>query len=321
MRYMGRGAVIRDLSLTLSLSSGYPRCDKLLIKTPHSTMHRATRSHAQSTGNGVQPADPLHKSGSTHDPDAPDGASGSTRPESWGELCLADCLHEGHYKEDEMLRCCACASFMHIDCISRTEKCVKGIWTCFECRLMPSYVAELRKNVSDLTVLINNLTYAVSSLQQQNSQSAEVQQKLQTENADLRQRISDMAAESSAEKWQQFPKAHGTVLLGSIRDVDEQKLVATKCICIRGGVIRDMQSQLDSFPDNERLQRIVIVAGGNDCDDLEPQTTVEDLAKQYHDLIEMAKSLAVTVTVSSICPREKGPEVTERIQALNAAVR
>ena len=126
---------------------------------------------------------------------------------------------------------------------------------------------------------------------------------------------------SSDERWRQFPRAHGTAVLGSsiIRDVDQNKLVATKCICIPGGHIKDIQGKVDQFPAGNTLCRAVLVVGGNDCDGRQ-DTPISDILAQYKDQIEGAKSIATSVTVSSVCPRRKSTELNECIDTLNAGL-
>ena len=77
------------------------------------------------------------------------------------------------------------------------------------------------------------------------------------------------------------------------------------------------------MPTQPKLERVVLVVGGNDCSsrESEPQKPVTDLVEDYSDLIKCAREVAVAVTVSSVCPRNSGDEVTERIKALNAGLK
>ena len=179
-----------------------------------------------------------------------------------------------------------------------------------------------------LTELVQSLVSNIEDLKQQQQQTERLLrereencEKLITENVQLRQRVADVAASSSDERWRQFPRAHGTAVLVSsiIRDVDQNKLVATKCICIPGGHIKDIQAKVDQFPAGNRLCRAVLVLGGNDCDGRQ-DTPISHKLAQYKDLIEGAKSIATSVTVSSVCPRRKSTELNERIDTLNAGL-
>ena len=115
----------------------------------------------------------------------------------------------------------------------------------------------------------------------------------------------------------------GTVVLGSsiIRDVDEDKLVNTKCVCIPGGCIIDLTAKVNTFPTSSKLRRLVLAVGGNDCDSRADDKPVPDILTEYESLIKSAQEISVSVTVSSICPRNKTGAVKERIEALNAGLK
>ena len=113
------------------------------------------------------------------------------------------------------------------------------------------------------------------------------------------------------------------MVLGSsiIWDIDPNKLVATKCVCISGGLIKDVQTELDYFPPHCQLSRAVLVIGGNDCDNSTASGSITDILDQYKDLINTVKSIANSFAVSIVCPRNKSPEVTEHISSLNACLK
>ena len=246
----------------------------------------------------------------------------------WGELCVEGCLYNGHHNAKDMVPCCHCASWMHTDCIALKEEYVSGVWPCFKCRQMPSQAQGLVSSVDALTEFVQSLASNIEDLKQQQQQTARLLrekkencEKLITDNAQLRQHVADVAASSSDERWRQFPRAHGTAVLGSsiIRDVDQNKLVATKCICIPRGHIKDIQAKVNEFPARNRLCRAVLVVGGNDCDGRQ-DTPISDILAQYKDLIEGAKSIATYVTVSSVCPRRKSTELNEYTDTLYAGL-
>ena len=132
-----------------------------------------------------------------------------------------------------------------------------------------------------------------------------------------------MHTEKSETQWQNFPKPHSTLLLGTsiIRDIDEKKLVDTKRECIRGGVIKDIQGAVDALPQNTKFAQAVLVAGGNGCDSGADTHEVTDILARYQDLISNTKARAFEVSVSSICPRRKSDDVTQRIKDMNAGLR
>ena len=82
-----------------------------------------------------------------------------------------------------------------------------------------------------------------------------------------------------------------------------------------------MQAALDATKD--RFDRIVLLGGGNDCDDKYNDTSADasDILAKFKDLISSAKLLADNVIVSSICPRKRSDEVTQRIANVNVGLK
>ena len=195
-----------------------------------------------------------------------------------------------------------------------------------KCRVMPTHIGTLINDVSTLTDMLQALTRTVSALKKQYDTEVQTRDqaylKLTEENATLRERIAAMHTEKSETQWQNFPKPHGTLLLGTgiIRDIDEKKLVGTKCECIRGGVIKDIQGAVDALPQNTKFARAILVAGGNDCDSVADTHEVTDILARYQDLISNTKARAFEVSVSSICQRRKSDDVTQSIKDMNAGL-
>ena len=104
-----------------------------------------------------------------------------------------------------------------------------------------------------------------------------------------------------------------------IRDIDQIKWVAPKCVCIYGGHVKDIHRAVDRLSDDRKLRHIILTVGGNDCDNGKDKL-VMDIVAEYKDLIESSKTIASSVTVANVCPRRKSPEITERIVALNAGL-
>ena len=147
------------------------------------------------------------------------------RPVGWGDFCTDSSLKRGHYDGKEMVRCLHCAQWMHEDCVALQEEYYPGSWVCFSCRQLPSKVISLTDDMARLVKLVQGMATSMSCLQDQHERAvaqADTQhQKMTTENAELRQRISDLSQQASS------------VLIGSsvIRDIYEEKLVATQCLC------------------------------------------------------------------------------------------
>ena len=178
-----------------------------------------------------------------------------------------------------------------------------------------------------LVEMVQGMTSSMTRLQEQHDRAMakadERHQNLAAENDDLRQRISDLSRQASSDHWRQLKSPHGTVVIGSsiIRDISEEKLVATQCICKRGGVIKDLQEALDSLPMKKPSSRIILIGGGNDCDTDNDDLDVSGITSQYKDLVECAKAKATSVTICSVCPRNKTAAVNQRIDSLNAGLK
>ena len=243
--------------------------------------------------------------------------------------CSDDCEHDGIYDGNPMERCYQCFNWFHVDCISKTEELITGsVWTCFQCRNMPSVVRDMYASIQGLHGLIKTLTETVSDMK--NTQDGLVsnlneerllREKLQLDNEELRSNRASSIAQSSSAVSRTL--SHGTLLLGSsiVRDIDERKLTATKRMCISGGRLKDMQDALDTESNTVKYERIILVTGGNDCDDFKQEAADAcAILATYKDLISSAKLLADHVTVSSICPRKRSDAVTERIATVNAGL-
>ena len=238
-------------------------------------------------------------------------------------VCMQDgCIYDRLYEGKDMVPCCHCADWFHVDCIKRKEEIVTGVWPCFKCRTMSN-------NTSVLTNLIKTLTEAVHKLQRDQEKTAKdiaakdkQYNELLVQNAELRGRISALYQDASATHWSNLPKPSQTAVIGSsiIRDIDETKLINTQCICISGSKIADVRKKVLEFPTTSKLTRVVLAVGGNDCDDNSKHRDANDLLAEYKDLILCTKEITMAVVVSSICPRRRAPEVLDRIGTLNAGL-
>ena len=231
------------------------------------------------------------------------------------DMCLPGCTIED--KRKGTVQCLLCRKPYHKDCVSTT------VYVCDACRVMPQQINTMYTLMQNMTQSVSNLLQMCTDLKTENTalrdQASTQLDLLRTENSTLRQQITDLARDNSTAAWQKFPKAHGTLLLGSslIRDVDQEKLVSTECVSKSGGKIRDALSHLDSLPRNETYERVILVTAGNDCDQSDSPVEIKDLVDQYRDLVKAAKSHANKVTISSIPPRDRTAEVTARITAMN----
>ena len=190
--------------------------------------------------------------------------------------------------------------------------------------------------MTDVLITLKTLTKSLDELhKEQSKMKSELKDKdekiteLIKENAELKSRIGSMTQSNNALHWQGLspvqPQNPNTLLIGSsiIRDVDENKLLNTKCICIPGGYVSDVKEAVAKFPTTNKMRHIVLVVGGNDCEggksnNLTPTT---DILSKYEELIKCATEVSSSVVVSSVCPRSRGDAVLERIRALNAGLK
>ena len=240
-------------------------------------------------------------------------------------LCMDDCLFECSYQKQDLIRCANCTTWVHVKCISRREEYVPVFWACFQCRKMPVQISELTAGMVDVLSTLKTLTKSLDKLhREQSKMKSELKDKddkiteLIKENTELKNRISSMAQSDNALHWQGLspvqPQNSNTLLIGSsiIRDVDENKLLNTKCICIPGGNVSDVKEAIAKFPTTNKMRRIALVSG-NDCEggknsSLTPTT---DILSKYEELIKCATEVSSSVVVSSVCPRSLGDNVED----------
>ena len=104
--------------------------------------------------------------------------------------------------------------------------------------------------------------------------------------------------------WSNFRSQHKdrSLLVGSsiIRHINKKNPDNTEVICLRGGRINDVKNVVTDKATDAAYDRVVLVAGGNDCAPRDTSTGVlpSSVVDEYRSLVRMSKS----VTVSSVCP-------------------
>ena len=95
-----------------------------------------------------------------------------------------------------------------------------------------------------------------------------------------------------------------------IKDIEEDKLIKTKIICIRGASLRNISDELNDL--NSTFKNITIVAGGNDCSS---NSALKQIETDYNKVIENAKrQCSGNVILSSIPPRVDKNETLTKIE-------
>jgi len=141
---------------------------------------------------------------------------------------------------------------------------------------------------------------------------------LRTEITELRMQVTEQTRQLNSDTWQGFrqkPEPQ-TLLMGSslIRDIDPSKLKHTDVVCVRGGHIKDFSREIDNM--DKTYDRTVMVLGGNDCTDAEPEKVIDD----YRNLMKKVKKKTKSLTVSSICPRLLPTDIKSKIDTVNAGL-
>ena len=137
----------------------------------------------------------------------------------------------------------------------------------------------------------------------------------------LRSEIITLKEKVASLTWRTFrqPNQPSSLLIGSslIRDVDSDLLVDTEVVCLPGGKLTGIEKKISEM--SSGYDSITVVAGGNDCDTSQstPAPTVMDA---FATVIDAATAKASTVTVSSVCPRLKTANITNKIDAVNAGL-
>ena len=174
---------------------------------------------------------------------------------------------------------------------------------------MQRYLSQLTKSHNELLLNIRTKDARVDELV--------------VENMSLRDRISKLTSESQKLQWELHHQNKSTkkLLIGSsiIRDIDSAKLVNTDVRSIGGAKVKTVKDELENM--NSQLDELIVVVGGNDCDEESREAgSVHDILETYDSLIEIAKTKADSITVSSICPRNTAVKTQTSIDALNAGL-
>ena len=182
-----------------------------------------------------------------------------------------------------------------------------------------SQINELTKKLMQREKQIQELT---TSLTSQTKDLENVTKELGT----LRGAMTGINSQVNAYAWKNFRnecKEKRTLVIGSsiIRDMSKTQLENTDLTCISGGRIKDIAAEVNKTP-SDKYERIILVAGGNDCEPRDPSTKVSpaDIVDQYKSLVDICKQKTPLVTVSSICPRNSKEEVRNRIDSVNAGI-
>ena len=219
------------------------------------------------------------------------------------------------------------ATGIHLICVGKKDDDIINIWSCPSCRTMPTTVNNimniLKKIQDDNDKLQTTFTTRLDAMQDLLNQRDSNVQKLTdiisvktsdhnaiTEITSLRIKVSELNSKLNEATWSNFrsQQKDRSLLVGSsiIRDINEKNLDNTEVICLRGGHINDVKNAVTDKATEAAYDRVVLVAGGNDCAPRDTSTDVlpSSIVDEYRSLVRVSKSKAKSVTVSSVCPRD-----------------
>ena len=221
--------------------------------------------------------------------------------DNW-RYCVHNCLHSGK-SPDELIQCQLCQSWIHPECVGEDGKDIVGIWTCTSCRQLPVLVARLVEKTSALETLIEKLA---CSNQQLVALVVEQQQDLRklSENISIPTTTTDTTSYNVSS-----PSV--TLLAGNslLRDItDDMSASGNEKIIVR----RKSRATLDDIgvvieevcrADNLDVRTIVIVGGSRE---IVGNVLTQEIKEQMELLVQKAKTVTPSVTVSSVLPCSKG---------------
>ena len=219
--------------------------------------------------------------------------------------CDHDCKYNGAEnkagKRLDMVRCCLCMRWFHVNCLKAKDESSENIWNCFSCRMMPMQITTLLASVTQLTCALNELKDAHELSKAETTA-------LKCEVSELKCKIAEMnnsktfSSAAQQNRTSSTPRK-STLLIGDsiIRDVDQEKLSDTSVKCFPGATIKRVHDELQQINSAEPPSKIILVAGTNDC--AKEDVTISDTIEQFSNLLSTACSKADEVVVSSVCPR------------------
>ena len=236
--------------------------------------------------------------------------------------CIPSCQNRNK-RSLAIVRCQMCMKDHHRKCL--TDYRENHPYACTTCRLFPAQIASLLSDMTQLRTDMSTLKQTNTELNTKLNSTENKYTELIQINTDLRAAVGQITHSISSEAWQSFRnsaalKANKTLLIGSsiIRDVDEAKIENVEVRSYSGATVKEIHTEMRDI--KNKYEKVIIVAGGNDCDTNGDGRDISDVIVDYRELITDCKKLAPEVSVATVCPRLKGLAVTERIDALNVGL-
>ena len=73
-----------------------------------------------------------------------------TNPGPGSDYCTDDC-GKGRKDTGDMIRCCMCAQWFHLECLNLNKAEATGVWPCLDCRVLGGKVKNITKSLQMIT--------------------------------------------------------------------------------------------------------------------------------------------------------------------------
>ena len=101
--------------------------------------------------------------------------------------CIEKCT-KGRKDTGNMIRCCLCAQWFHLDCLRLPESEASGVWPCLDCREVGQTVRTMSENLTNLSTALSSINERLETLT--TTLQAE-KDTLKQESIDLRRQLND----------------------------------------------------------------------------------------------------------------------------------
>ena len=185
-----------------------------------------------------------------------EGSTATEDPGSDSEYCISSCTVQDQAANLDMVRCCLCARWYHLKCVSLPSDEV-GVWPCPNCRNIAGEVQSTKHDIKNLTVTIDKLT-EMMKVQSENYQAVKrlLETKihnLEKENTTLEEKNTELEnklrAPSLNSREPTNSSSSKTLVIGSslLRNFDEKKLEETEVRSLSGARINDIAVELETL--------------------------------------------------------------------------
>ena len=211
-------------------------------------------------------------------------------------------MRKNSKKVENVVHCILCQHWTHPSCVGENNKDIIGPWTCLSCRKMSDPVhliygmlVKMKEETSKFKLSVNSqINELTKKLIQREKQIQELTTSLTLQTKDLENVTKELGtlrgamtgsnSQVNAYAWKNFRnecKEKRTLVIGSsiIRDMSKTQLENTDQTCISGGRIKDIAAEVNKTP-SDKYERIVLVAGGNDYEPLDPRNSKEEVGNR-----------------------------------------